>query len=108
MSKNMRPDETSVDALRPGMSLNFPIIAAARAKMIVSLVIAAVLSDRKRRAHALVGLDNGMAYFTAKSLMPIHWLDKVIYEDGECTIYHGKGQLRKKLASGICQIRAMS
>ena len=40
------------------------------------------------------------------NLMPVHWLDKVIYEDGECTIYHGKGQLRKKLASGICQIRA--
>ena len=29
MSKNLRPDENSVDALRPGMSLNFPIIAAA-------------------------------------------------------------------------------
>ena len=40
------------------------------------------------------------------NLMPVHWLDKVIYEDGECTIYRGKGQLRKKLASGICQIRA--
>ena len=30
------------------------------------------------------------------NLMPVHWLDKVIYEDGESTIYHGKGQLRKK------------
>ena len=40
------------------------------------------------------------------NLMPVHWLRKVVYENGTCTIYHGKGKLRKKLISGICQVRA--
>ena len=40
------------------------------------------------------------------NLMPVHWLNKVIYENGERTIYHGEQKLQKKLVSGICQIRA--
>ena len=53
-----------------------------------------------------LGQWDGILYSEeCKFNLTVHWLDKVMYEDGECTIYHGKGQLRKKLASGICQIR---
>ena len=34
------------------------------------------------------------------NLKPVHWLNKVIYESGECTIYHEEQKLRKKVESG--------